>query len=282
MNIYLDTSDLINLFQKSNPISPDNFEKKLRTNRHEIVVSITNIFEISAPLLEKSTQTNVMGLLISIEKMPIKFISLAGINKLELKEALAAFTQGREYREIFPFVNRFDEALMVDEPAPTRPLLNYSISKTIYELWNNEPRVFKLFQKHHQLLQKQMDSDRKIKSKPSLRDHFVENIRKSLSRYNLSITSQKLRAFSEWIYEIPTRCPSVRLGYEVYHNLLKNLDDIPKQGDMGDLSQINCIPYVDRITFDRRMSHYAKEACKNIGLGYEKRICKNVNEIFKP
>lgn len=281
MDIYLDTSDLINLFQKSIPISPDDFEKKLRTNGHEIVVSIINILEFSAPLLEKNTQTNVMSLLNSIEKMPIKYISLPGINKLELKEALAAFTQGREYREIFPFVNRFDEALMVDEPAPTRPLTNYNIAETIWDLWHNKPSVFKLFQKHSPLLKKQMDSDRTLKSKPSLRDHFVENIRKSLSRYNLSITSQKLRVFSEWIYEIPTRCPSVRLGYEVHHNFLKDIYDIPKQGDMGDLSQINCIPYVDRITFDRRMSHYAKEACRNLGLGYEKRICKNVDEIFK-
>jgi hypothetical protein len=282
MKFFLDTFDLIKIIENSKPYSAQDFEKELRINGHELIVSFTNILEISAPLLKKETTTNVMRRLNLLERMPLKFITSSGIiSKLELCEAIKKFSQKKEYQQIAPLVDRFYE-ILISPPNITRYFLNNSLAEAIFTLWREKPNLFKkLTSQQHEALKIQFDRDRTLESKPSLRENFINKISKDLNLYGLNNPSMRLRSFAEWIYEKPTRCPSVRLGYEVFHNLLKNIGDIPKQGDMGDLSQIDCIPSVDRITLDRRMTHYAKEACKNLGLGYEKRICKNVNEIFK-
>jgi hypothetical protein len=49
MLIYLDSKDLINIFEKSNPCDADQFETFLREGDHKLVFSMLNIFEIAEP-----------------------------------------------------------------------------------------------------------------------------------------------------------------------------------------------------------------------------------------
>ena len=67
---------------------------------------------------------------------------------------------------------------------------------------------------------------------------------------------------SNWIYQCPSRCPGIRLGYEVYHHLRRNLGDQVDASDFGDLAHINCLPYVDVLTLDRRMADYVRRATR--------------------
>lgn len=282
MKICLDTHSLINIIEKSPPLSADDFENELKTNGHELILSLTNILEISAPLFDNRVRdANVIWQsLISIEKMPVKFIESARLIELELKEALKAFTQKREYQQFSPFVDRFVKTLLSPPPI-CKKFLKYSLAETIFDLLMNDPEDFN--KKSHQQskqLQDVVESSRKLMDNqfnPNLRDNFVHTIRRNLSLVKLPVPSQGLEAFAKWIYKIPTRCPSIRLGYEVFHYYLRNKSDASKQGDMGDLSHLRSIPYVDLITLDRRMSHYAGRVCDGLGL-YKNRI-KNMNEI---
>ena len=93
MRIYLDTKDLINIFERVIPCGSDEFGHLLRENGHELILSYLNVMEIPAPLVQKNSATNVMRLLNRIERSPIRYISK--IFQLELKEGYRAF-KGKE------------------------------------------------------------------------------------------------------------------------------------------------------------------------------------------
>ena len=50
MRILLDSRDLINIAEHSRPITAENLEAYLRARNHEIVLSFTNVRELSGPL----------------------------------------------------------------------------------------------------------------------------------------------------------------------------------------------------------------------------------------
>lgn len=278
MKIFLDTKDLIDIVDKSKPISAEDFENKLRVNNHELILSFSNVIEISRPLLNRDIETNVMVLLNRIEMMPIKFI-ITDIDELELKEAIGAFSQGREYRQINPFVDRFDKTLV--DPSPTKNYLHFSLAEAIFTLWTEDSNLFTGMTVYTTKLREIFKADRTMSEQPDLNDHFVEVIRRNLNKKKgLTIPLHKLEALATWIYENPKRCPSIRLSYEVYHKILKNIEDTPKEGDIYDLSNISCIPYVDLVTIDRRMYSYVIQACKRVGFSHESKIYRSVDGVF--
>ncbi len=280
IKIYPDSKDLIYLLEQSSPFNPDEFENELKINNAEIVLSPINIFGFCAPLRYSSIHTDIMNSLNRIEKMPIRFISETKIFMLELKEAMQAFNEGREYREICPFVSRFDETLSVDGLPPTRLWMNFGLAETVFTLWTGGSNFFDGLKDYAPKYRRLFEIERNIPNKPILSEEFKYVVDRNLKSNKLKIPSQKLKPFAEWIYKEPIRCPSLRLGYEVYHNIVKDKRSVPKDSDMDDLVYANCIPYVDFITFDRKMYHYYRQTCLNENLGYERRLYKNVSEIF--
>lgn len=277
MRIYLDTKDLINLIEKSFPCSTENFDNKLRLNSHQLVISFANILEISAPLLHDSIETKVMGLLNKIEKLPITFIK-AGVIAMELSEAIKAYEQSREYNHIKPFVNSFDEVLI--SPPMSKYSMKRSLSETMFVMWNQSPDIFKGFYKYSRKFKNVLDEDRAVKKHPELSEHFVVTVARSLKMSKLAFPQQELSKLAQWIYESTSRCPSVRVGYEVYHKLRQNKTDTAKCGDIADFSHVDYLPYVDMITLDRRMATYAKRVCSDLRLDFGSKIYKSIEEIL--
>lgn len=280
MKIYLDTKDLIRLFQESPASSIDMFEAKLRDGNHELILSFLSILELSAPLLCARAETNVMNLLNRIERTPVTYISEIKITGLELKEALNAFTEEHTYRQISPFVSRFDQTCVVDGDPSTKVYMNFSLAETVFTLWSEDKSLFRGFLPHTKKLQVLFETDRDIPKPPSLSENFIKTIGRDSRDYKVEIPSGKLKTFAEWIYNDASRCPSIRLGYEVYHEILKNLRDVPKDGDIPDFGHVGCIPYIDLITLDNRMRNYVKQACPSSIADYESRLCKNWEEVI--
>ncbi|MFC1523824.1 hypothetical protein ACFL6N_03440 [Thermodesulfobacteriota bacterium] len=282
MNIYFDTKDLISLFEILPLEEIDQFEEMLNRGNHNLVLSSINIIEISAPLLDKNAPTNVMRLLNRIEKMPCRFIAEAMITKLELIEAGKAFVTTREYEQISPFVNRFDETLSIDGPPPTSDYMSFGLAETVFTLWTEDPTLFENYPQHHEPLKEVFKKDRLISKKPKLRDHFTTTIERLITISELTPKFEDIAAFAKWIYSKHTRCPSIRLGYETHHKILKNIGDIPQKGDISDYAHISCTPYVDVITFDARMINYVKQASRDlVGSNYAKKICLNIDEVIE-
>jgi hypothetical protein len=278
MLVYLDTKDLIDLFENSSPCTSDHFNKLLKANGHELVLSFLNVLEVSAPLLSHHSKTNVMRLLNTIESFPIKYI--AGICKSELSEAYRAFRKGREYEQILPFVRRFDETAEDGGTPPTKLFINFGLADAVFMLWTEDPSIFSGYKRHTDLLRSIIDADRSLINQPSLRENFVKTIGLHLQIERMTIPGSILRPFAEWIFDKPERCPSIRLGYEVYHKLVKNTGDIPKDGDIPDLGHLSCVPYVDFITLDRRMCSYANQVSIALGFKHKTKIYKKAEELI--
>ncbi len=198
-----------------------------------------------------------------------------------MKEAFNAFSEGREYKQVSPFFDRFDYTIEDDGPPATHDFLNYPLSEIVFSLWDYSRPIFQGFKKYTEEFRKVVRVDRSITSPQTCRENFVKTIGRSLHQENISIISLDLTRFANWVFDNPERCPSIRFGYEVYHKITKNLGDIIKQGDIADFGHINCVPYVDLATFDRRMVSYIIQASKKLGTEYQKKAYVKLEELLK-
>lgn len=280
MLVFLDTKDLIDLLEHARPCSVDAFEQVLRKGGHELVISWSNVHEISRPLVEPNSKTLVTKLLNRIEELPIRYIREGTLRRDELMEARAAFLEKREYRQIFPFVRRFDEACTPEGDPATRMYLNFGLAETVFTIYGANPSVLRQPPQHGSALRTLFAFDRAVKRYPSLSKHFVEVVRKHLLQWKLLPLADDLVAFARWIYQNPSRCPSTRLAYEVFHALRINIGDTPKDGDIPDFANLLCAPYVDVITLDGRIRDYVRRVSSRIMPGCANRVCEDLMEVL--
>ncbi len=279
MKIYFDSKDLINIIEKSAPCSADNLENILNSGSHELVLSFLTIMEISEPLLHKKAKSNIMDLLNRIEKLPHTFIHDSSIPRIELIEAFEAFSKGGEYNNINPYVSRFDKTCDLSKKPPTDIYINYPLSETVWDLYCFG--AVRGLDAYGEKLREIFKADRSMKNQPNLKDLFSIKVERTLSLYGLTIPPADLSSFAHWIYDNPSRCPSERLGYEVWHKMLKNITDIPNDSDMEDYVHLCCLPYVDLMTLDRRMHNYVSQASKSLELPYDFKAAKTAQEILE-
>src|SRR3972149_9810820 len=277
MLIYLDSKDLINILEKSETFSAEKFENFLKGGSHKIVLSFLTIMEIAEPLRHKKATTTVMSLLNHIEKLPHTYIH-SDISRLELEEALRAFSAEDNYKGILPFVNRFDETVDLNASPPTKSYINYPLSETIWDLYCFG--ALGGLDKYAEKLRQTFASDRALSPKPSLKTHFTKTTERNIGLHRLLIPHRKISTFADWIYSDASRCPSERLGYEVWHKMVRNITDIPHDSDLEDFQHIGCLPYVDLMTLDRRMHGYVCQVSKDISVDYDKKIFKNTTEVL--
>lgn len=277
MLIYLDAKDLINIFEKSSPCSADQFKNILQQGKHKLALSVTTIMELSEPLLHKQAKTNVMGLLNRLERLPHAFIH-SSIPSLELKEAIKAFSKGEEYNNVSPFVNRFDETVDLNADPPTKVYLNYSLAETVWDLHSGGALGGQ--DKYAKKLKQVVISDRALFIKPTLKENFLRTIEKNLKLYQISYSPSKVTSLANWVYSNPLRCPSERLGYELWHKMIKNVTDGPNDSDPEDYQHIKCLPYVDIMTVDRTMHGYISQVSESIDVDYASKSFRSSKEIL--
>jgi len=218
-----------------------------------------------------------MTLLNCLEEIPKTFFH-PDVELLELQEALSAFSSGRECNAIFPFVNRFDETVDPHGHPATAVFINYPLAQTVWDLHcygglkgleGYAPRMRALF-----------STDRGLKTPPTLKAHFRIVIERHLKTCKVSSTGVSIHHFASWVYENPNRCPSIRLGYELWHQLGKNKTDTLEDSDMEDYQHVLSLPYVDLMTLDRRMHNYVSQAAHGLCLDYDRRIFRSVQDLF--
>lgn len=280
MRAYLDTRDLIVLVEKRSPEDTARFEEKLRRGSSELVFSMHNIMECCAPLVQSRDGSNVMNTLNRLEQLPHLYIAEARIEALELQEAVSAFLEGREYTAVAPpFVPRFDYVVSPFKEPATKDYIQYGLAHMIYELWNVDKGLFSGYPTHAKRLRAILESDRKRLDYKNHGANFQHTILRNLRLYNIGFPEENIGDLSSWICENTHRCPAQRLGYEVFHKLLKNLMDSGEDSDIPDFAHISCTPYVDAITLDNRMRGYVAQVDQSIGTNFSEKAYRNVDEI---
>jgi len=282
MLIYLDTRDLIDLLEKGRPCGPEEFRRQLVDRKHQLVISFSNVRELSQPLFDAQSKTIVTRLLNQIETMPLKYIREAYICPQEVEEAFAAFSEAREYAGVSPFVGRFDEACTPwNKRAATASYLNFSLSECVFMLFSANANPLTNLPRHGQTLRTLLEADRRLANPPTLRENFAQVLDRHISQGRLAVPKSRVAALANWIYDDPSRCPSLRLCYEVYHSVRQNLSDVPRDADIPDAAHVGCIPYVDLITLDNRMRDYVRRVANSAMPGCGGGVCQNLDDLLK-
>ena len=281
MRIHLDTKCLIDVSEKSKPCHLDQLNEVLRTGGHTLALTVFNVLEISAPLIQRNAKTNVMTLLSQLDALPLEYISEPKVILLELQEALGAFRAEREYYPIQPHEKRFDAALSLREKPTTAMFINFSLAENVFTLWGDNPEIFSLAHSYQRRLELRFQKDRALPKPPSLANNFIQTLGRDLKEFEIPIDPDELDSFATWVYEDSRRCPAMRLSYEAYHQILRNTRDVPKRGDIGDFAHLKCTPYVDLLTLDSRMRTYAKQACDAANMPFAERLHLNLTEVLE-
>jgi len=277
--IYPDSSDLINLCRGTACTDISDLARRLAAHSHQIVFSLETLTEVAAPL-RNGRSLEVRRDLNRLEELPHTFVNEGRIYQMELREAVTAFEQGREYDggAVAPFASRLDEAIDIHGipqyiveggiRVPTRMIVNYGIAEAIRYLWNSDPHTFDVPRRRQREWISVMESDRALTSPPTLRDHFVTAMGRNLATHRLRPPTEGVEQLARWVYESPSRCPGIRLVYETYHRLRRDRMARPGASDIIDLARITAVPYIDYFIADAAMMTYCRQAAKEIGHQY--------------
>lgn len=280
MICYFDTKDLINILEHSQPIAAPDLESALSRGGHKLAISVYTVMELAAPLWNGAESHQVWQMLGYLQDLPLTYVHSSGIPRLELQEAIDAYTGQREYRDVVCFVDRFDKTVDLYATPPTTMNIGYSIQECVWDLYSCRSGAENGLDRFGQRLRDRFAQDRATTSKPSLKVNFITTIRGSLRLHKVNLKSVDVNGLGRWIHHDPSRCPAERLGFEVYHKILKNLQDVPENSDLEDFQHVSCIPYVDAITLDRRMRSYVSQAARGLRVPYDERVAE-VTDLLK-
>jgi hypothetical protein len=271
----LDAKDLIDAVEHNHPLALTDFDQYLRTRGHQLVLTSTNVREFVAPLMTDNDFLKMRGLLQSLEALPVCYLREATILHEELTAAWRAHESGRDYIGIDPYVTRWDETLFPGE-APSRIFVAFRLDEIIHRLWRRPSKPLLIPQRHIDWTRANIEKEREITEpeRLSLKKNFIGSVARHLQVGKLFrigeivLDEPALVGFGKWIYADPRRCPGFRLHYSIYHELVHNVRDLPKDGDLLDFAHIPAIPYTDAITMDRRMTDYATRVSRRLQAEY--------------
>jgi len=242
MLIYPDSSDLINLCRGRASTDISDLANKLAADCHRIVFSLDTLIELTAPL-RNGRLLEVRRNLNQLEPLPHIFVNEARIYDMELREAVSAFNQAREYdfSAVTAFASHLADAIdMHGSPlyiieggrrVSTAMIVNFGMAEVIRYLWNHDPGMFDVQGRRERDWIWVMENDRAMSSPPSLGDHFVTMMIRALATHRILAPKAGAEPFARWVYESPSRCPGVRLAYETQHRFRRDRGARPGASD---------------------------------------------------
>jgi hypothetical protein len=285
MRILLDTKDLIDLLERNRPIAVSEFDRLLRAGSHELVLSYVNVTEIVAPLRMGAEFVEIRPILIALESLPACYIRDSMIPGDELREAVSAFDARREPCTINPYVRRWDGTITPLGESAMRQFLNVRLWEIVWILLKQG--AIPDFSKEADQLRSQFQVERALPAnqRQTSREIFVGAVERHLRTYQIKPPKNGMRPFAEWLYDNPRWCPANRVTFDMYHTLLRNRTDLPKNSDILDINHLKSLPYVDLLTLDRRMESYFIQVLNGLaGVGQEfqfrEKVQKNLDEVL--
>ena len=285
MKILLDSKDLIDVVEHDRPVKLEEFRAYLHDHHSSLVLTFNSIRELAAPLAQGIDSLHVRYLLQKLETLPVCYLAEVGIPTEEVQEGVRAFNSGGEYKPISPWVSRWDKTIRGPRP-PIGKMLILRLDEIVLDIARVDASVFAGYDFYEQALRQQFETDRNIPAFARVPEqNFPKVISRLIEHYGIEKPTRATDDFAAWIYKDPRRCPGLRLGYEVFHELVKNVGDKPDASDIPDLSHINAIPYVDAATLDRRMHGYCSQVGRKLQkaqstIDYTDRIFPSLNALL--
>jgi len=285
--ILLDASSLIEL-EHRRPISFPALGKMLREHNAQLVLTRTNVLEFSASAEKTGDFPTVRKMLLEIEQLPLTYLREGGITFLELKEAVAAFNEQREYRTIAAqlYVRRWDETLVLEGSSPAEILVNQRLDELVGMLWKQG--ALRLTERRWgRLLQQQFEEDRRLSAnvRKAIRRNFPVALKRHLDQFSLAFPKNRIEQLAEWIYDDPSRCPGHRLWYDIRQELMNDLGKAVTANYISDFVHVAALPYVEMVTMDRTTADLCRRVSRRLrknhpAIRYEQRIFSGLGELL--
>ena len=197
MLIYPDSSDLINLCRGTAWLDISEIARRLIAHSHLIVLSINTLTELSSDPLRNGHSLEVRRDLNRLEELPLTFVNEARIYDMEIREAVRAFDEAREYKfdAITPFASRLADTIDIrgnplyivqgGRRVSTAMIVNFRIAEVIDYLWKFDSQMFDIHRRLENDWILVMQNDRSMTNPPRLRDHFVTMMIRALGKHRI-------------------------------------------------------------------------------------------------
>ena len=290
MRLLLDTRDLIWLLDNSSPERFSSFRQYLHDGQHTLVLTPSTVREFASPLVKGGlgTEVSVISGLRALDQLPKLFLRESALVHEELKAALAAYKAGKEPAPVGLFVDRLDRAFVGNENGRSRFYLNFGLPECVLETFTGNLAVFGTLPSLLGDGIRAVYAANRSLGPEALRanlENFGDAVGNHLDRARLRLDPGEMPDFVTWLFENPTRCPGVRLGFEVSCQLACDVGDVPKDGDLVDFALLRAVPYVDAVTLDKRIRHYCRGALarlekEHMTLRFSRRIFSDVGDFM--
>jgi hypothetical protein len=284
--ILLDASSLIDA-EHGKPVSFDELGRMLREHNSQLVLTRTNVLEFSAPAAKTGDFLALRRQLQEVEGLPVTYLREGGIPPSELKEAIAAFNEKREFVPINPYVDRWDETLVLEGASPAHMLVNQRLDDLVFMLWKHDSLSL-TERRWGNLFRQQFKEDRGLPAgvRRAIKTNFPKALRRHLAQYSIPFPEEKMDRLAGWIYDDPTRCPGHRLAYDIRHELMNNLSEAITENDISDIAHVEALPYVNAMTMDRNTADLCQRVVRrlkaqNPAINYKERIFTGLKELLE-
>jgi len=159
--------------------------------------------------------------------------------------------------------------------------LNFPLAEIVWTIAKDAPTVFAEQPGRERGLRAMLAADRAVSASISVADFFPVKLGRDLASYRIPEPESGCDQLGRWIYASPNRCPALRLDYEVYHQIRRNITDPGHLQDFEDLGHVRCIPYVDAATLDRRMAAYVQQVTKGWPNDHGRKVYRDLADIIQ-
>ncbi|MEA2416834.1 MAG: hypothetical protein QOI58_3491 [Thermoanaerobaculia bacterium] len=141
-----------------------------------------------------------------------------------------------------PYVLRWDHTFAIrGESPPAEMLVDYRLDLMVFDIMRQPDRRRTAMPR---AALQAIENDRAVPVAKRIgpRESLTGALERMITFWELPAPSRNLRAFGQWVYGAPARCPGFRLAWELFRGMVSNAQDALALSDVWDNAHFPAIP----------------------------------------
>lgn len=290
MRVFVDSRDLINIFNDEQPISISEFAAILTGGGHQLVIPFSLVSEL---IPADNNHFTVLWRFMKIEEdIPHVFLQQKELTFVELRNAADDFVHERPLAAYDPYVTSFTE-LWGREAFAKDPISLMELERRIdlrkmsqqIELTLERAEIYHWSKAEEARAVRILTDEKKAISADRSKRAFRNSLVRSLRHSRIELEEGQANSFAEMLYRTPSVAPGWRLYSEVFEQLARNTNYNPTVSDTWDFAHIAMLPYVDAATLDNNKAEMVKQVTRRLrgfdaSLNYDERVTPRISDLL--
>lgn len=288
MRVFIDARDLINIFNESIPITPDELAQLFTTKGHQLVLP----FSLISELVPTNNNTLVVARrFVKIEEdVPHLFLQQERLADIEIQLAANDFANQRRPSSYDPFVPAFRDLWGETFDPIFRMELDRTIGKRKMSFQidlavEQQSEIFHWQSHEGAQIVRTLHSEQTAINKDRPKDRFRSAVARWLARSGIEAAGNGLKHFADFLRRHPRIAPGWRLYMEVFDQLARDKVYKPTINDAWDLTNVMMLPYLDALTLDKNKVDLVQRATRRLHefdttIDYPNRTFKRIEELL--